>query len=61
MRDDGVGLPAEMARNLGLEIAEALVGEDLHGTLQFNRLPSGADGTEVIIRLPRAAERADGE
>ena len=54
--DDGVGLPAEMERNLGLEIAEALVGEDLHGELQFNRLPSGA---EVLIRLPRAAERGE--
>ncbi len=56
VRDDGVGLPAEMERNLGLEIAEALVVEDLHGTLQFNRLPAGA---EVLIRLPRAAERAE--
>lgn len=56
VRDDGVGLPEEVAPNLGLEIAQALVGEDLHGELQFNRLPAG---TEVCIRLPREAERPD--
>ena len=53
VRDDGVGLPDELERNLGLEIAQALVVEDLQGELQFNRLPAGA---EVCIRLPRAAE-----
>ena len=53
VRDNGVGLPDELAHNLGLEIAQALVVEDLHGELQFNRLPAGA---EVCIRLPRAAE-----
>lgn len=56
VRDDGIGLPDKVAHNLGLEIAEALVHEDLHGELQFNRLPSG---TEVLIRLPRAAEHPD--
>ena len=58
MRDDGVGLPETMERNLGLEIAETLVGDDLQGELQFNRLPAGA---EVIIRLPRAAEKPGAE
>ena len=53
VRDDGVGLPDELEHNLGLEIAQALVVEDLQGELQFNRLPGGA---EVCIRLPRAAE-----
>jgi two-component sensor histidine kinase len=57
VRDDGVGLPQEVEHNLGLEIAGTLVREDLHGVLQFNRLPAGA---EVCIRLPRAAERPDG-
>ena len=57
VRDDGVGLPDELERNLGLEITETLVADDLHGELQFNRLPAG---TEVVIRLPRNAERADG-
>jgi two-component sensor histidine kinase len=57
VRDDGVGLPDEIEHNLGLEIAGALVVEDLHGELQFNRLPAG---TEVCIRLPRAAEQPDG-
>src|SRR5690606_32301729 len=47
VRDDGVGLPDAVEPNLGLEIAEALIGQDLHGELQFNRL---AAGTEVIIR-----------
>lgn len=56
VRDDGVGLPNEIEPNLGLEIAEALVGEDLHGELQFNRLQAGA---EVVIRLPRSAESPD--
>jgi two-component sensor histidine kinase len=54
VRDDGIGLPDEIERNLGLEIVAALVREDLRGALEFNRLPSGA---EVCIRLPRAAER----
>ena len=54
VRDDGVGLPDELPRNLGLEIAEALVADDLHGELQFVRRPIGA---EVRIRLPRAQER----
>jgi two-component sensor histidine kinase len=56
VRDDGVGLPGEIERNLGLEIAEALVMEDLHGEMQFNRL---SGGVEVCIRLPRAAEQPD--
>ena len=56
VRDDGIGLPDAVEPNLGLEIAEALIGEDLHGELQFNRLQSG---TEAIIRLPRAAEKPE--
>jgi len=56
VRDDGIGLPDELEHNLGLEIAGTLVAEDLKGALQFNRLPAG---TEVVIRLPRSAERAD--
>lgn len=58
VRDDGVGLPDEMEHNLGLEIAATLVGDDLRGELQFNRLPTGA---EVIIRLPRWAEKPGAE
>ena len=53
VRDTGIGLPDTIAPNLGLEIAEALVAGDLHGELQFNRPETG---TEIIIRLPRAAE-----
>ena len=54
VRDDGVGLPDELPRSLGLEIAEALVADDLQGELQFVRRPVGA---EVRIRLPRTQER----
>jgi two-component sensor histidine kinase len=54
VRDDGVGLPEDYRRSLGLEIAEALVEEDLGGSLRFNRLESG---TEVSIRLPRSTEQ----
>lgn len=54
VRDDGIGLPDTIEHNLGLEIAGTLVADDLHGELQFNRLPTGA---EVSIRLPRAAEQ----
>ena len=51
VRDDGVGLPDELPRSLGLEIAETLVADDLQGELQFVRRPIGA---EARIRLPRA-------
>ena len=57
VRDDGVGLPDEMAHSLGLEIAATLVADDLRGELQFVRRPVGA---EVCIRLPRAIEREAG-
>ena len=56
VRDNGIGLPDAVEPNLGLEIAEALVAEDLHGEMQFNRPTTG---TEIIIRLPRNAERPD--
>lgn len=54
--DDGIGLPDEIGRSLGLEIAGTLIADDLNGELLFNRLPAG---TEACIRLPRAAERPD--
>jgi two-component system, sensor histidine kinase PdtaS len=57
VQDDGIGLPEEIAHNLGLEIAQALVNDDLQGSLEFNRLTAG---TEVCIRLPRATERPEG-
>ena len=56
VRDDGIGLPDTVEPNLGLEIAGALVADDLHGELQFNRPRAG---TEITIRLPRAAERPE--
>jgi len=42
-----------MAHSLGLEIATALVADDLRGELQFVRPPVGA---EARIRLPRTQE-----
>ncbi|MDX1415315.1 MAG: GAF domain-containing protein [Candidatus Promineifilaceae bacterium] len=48
--DNGHGLPENIRPNLGLEICETLVREDLHGQIKFNRLQRG---TEVSIRVPR--------
>ncbi len=53
VKDNGQGLPAEFSPNLGLEITETLVEEDLRGEIRFNRLPMG---TEVSIRIPRRLE-----
>ncbi len=55
VQDDGVGLPANLIRNLGLEIVETLVAEDLHGRIRYNR-PAGG-GTEISIRIPRTVEK----
>jgi len=52
--DDGVGLGAARPANLGLEIVETLVREDLRGKLEFS---ADAVGTRVVIRLPRSVER----
>ena len=54
VRDDGIGLTADFKPNLGLEIAETLVCEDLRGRIKFNRLKSGV---EVSIRIPRSIEQ----
>lgn len=56
VRDDGIGLPQDYRRSLGLEIAQTLIEEDLGGSLRFNRLESG---TEISIRIPRSAEQVD--
>lgn len=55
VRDNGAGITGDYQRGLGLEIAETLVRDDLHGRLKFNRLPTG--GTEASIRMPRAIEQ----
>ena len=57
--DDGVGRRARHSgsgqrRNLGLELVEALVREDLKGRLEFT---DGADGTRAVVRLPRDIEQ----
>ena len=53
VRDNGRGIPEKFSPNLGLEITETLVREDLHGQIKFNRLQIG---TEVSIRIPRRLE-----
>ena len=54
VRDNGRGLPEDFSPNLGLEICETLVREDLFGQIKFNRLHPG---TEVSIRVPRRIEK----
>ncbi len=54
VQDDGVGLPPDYRRGLGLEIAESLVQDDLRGRIKFTPLPQG---TEISIRLPRSLEQ----
>jgi two-component sensor histidine kinase len=55
VRDNGIGLPANYKPNLGLEIAQTLVKDDLQGSIKFNQPPTG--GTEISIRLPRTIEQ----
>lgn len=53
VRDDGLGLPDPIEHNLGLQIVETLVGDDLRGKFELHRLPNG---TEACVRFPRRAE-----
>jgi GAF domain-containing protein len=48
VRDDGVGLSDTSSRQLGLEIVEALVCEDLHGECSL----TGNGGTTARITIP---------
>jgi signal transduction protein with GAF and PtsI domain len=48
--DDGVGLPEVTPSSLGLEIVEALVRDDLRGTIEF--LKGEPRGTQAVVRLP---------
>jgi two-component sensor histidine kinase len=57
VRDDGVGLPPDYERGLGLEIVHTLVKDDLHGRIKFHPRPNG--GTEVSIRIPRTTEQEE--
>ncbi len=56
VRDNGRGLEENFVRGLGLDIAETLVTEDLHGRMKYNRL--GQD-TEISIRFPRNIEQGN--
>ena len=58
VRDDGVGLPPDYERGLGLEIVHTLVKDDLHGRIKFYQLADG--GTEVSIRIPRRVTKHEG-
>jgi signal transduction protein with GAF and PtsI domain/anti-sigma regulatory factor (Ser/Thr protein kinase) len=53
VRDDGIGLPQDHTLGLGLEIAEVLIAEELHGEISLQRRQPG---TEVTIRVPREVE-----
>ena len=55
VRDDGVGMAAEYQPNLGLEIAEMLVADDLNGRLSFHHLDSG---TEVRIYMQKNSQQS---
>lgn len=59
--DDGVGLPDEIPPSLGLEIVDALVHDDLKGTIEFKRNGPNARGSRVEIRMPRRAESWEAE
>jgi two-component system, sensor histidine kinase PdtaS len=48
VRDNGVGLPGDSSRQLGLEIVETLVREDLHGEWSL----AGTEGTTARITVP---------
>jgi len=53
VRDDGVGLSDESPRNLGLEIVETLVREDLRGEWSL----TGNGGTTARITVPLGTEK----
>ena len=53
VRDDGVGLPEQLDRNLGLELVETLAADDLKGKVVFR---TANPGTEVILSFPRQLE-----
>ena len=50
---NGVGLPEQLDRNLGLELVETLSAEDLKGDVVFQ---AAHPGTEVILSFPRQIE-----
>jgi two-component sensor histidine kinase len=54
VEDDGLGTaqPAKSSRGLGLEIVNALVGDDLKGRLEWATSPAG---TRATIRFPSPA------
>ncbi len=49
VRDDGLGLPDGLVGELGLQLVEALVVEDLRGEIHF----ACQEGTTATIRIPR--------
>ena len=57
VQDDGVGLPEQLDRNLGLELVETLSAEDLRGSVT---LKSADPGTEAILKFPRKQDELQG-
>jgi two-component sensor histidine kinase len=49
--DDGIGMAAEPGDSLGLEIVNALVHDDLHGSLTFESRTGG--GTHASVQIPK--------
>jgi two-component system, sensor histidine kinase PdtaS len=48
--DDGVGMGADSAEGLGLQIVRSLIEEDLRGTVSISDLADGS-GTRVLLRV----------
>jgi two-component sensor histidine kinase len=59
VRDDGSGFAQENARaNLGMEIVNTLVRDDLCGKIEFQSDPGG---TRAEVRIPRAVVFGEAE
>jgi two-component sensor histidine kinase len=53
IRDNGVGLPSDGMRHMGLELVEELIADDLRG--EFS-LTGGVEGTGALLRIPKRSE-----
>jgi signal transduction protein with GAF and PtsI domain/anti-sigma regulatory factor (Ser/Thr protein kinase) len=53
IRDNGVGLPSDSTRHMGLELVEELIADDLRG--EFS-LTGRGEGTGALLRIPKRSE-----
>jgi signal transduction protein with GAF and PtsI domain/anti-sigma regulatory factor (Ser/Thr protein kinase) len=53
IRDNGVGLPSDSTRHMGLELVEELIADDLRG--EFS-LAGRGEGTGALLRIPKRSE-----